>query len=534
MVNQVDVLFVGAGPASLSGAIRTKQLLNAAGRSDSVVVIEKAEKVGDHILSGLVFEPEALDELMPEWRTSSDPFVTKALESAVEKDETLFLPNQSLALRLPEFVVPGYMRNRRKLILSGSEMVRWLAREAAALGVKVYSGFAATELLFDGSRVRGVRLGARGLGRDGSPQVNFTPAEDIEAKVTVLGEGSLGQLSESLIARNGLGRDRNPQIYSVGVKEIVRLPEGNGFGANRVIHTFGYPLPRLFGGGTLYSMDKNTVAVALVMGLDWKWADLNPHEELQRFKAHKHIRALLEGGETIAYGAKTLPEGGYYSLPELYTDGALIVGDAAGFTDVRKLKGWHNAMRSGMLAGQAVAKAVAEDDFSAFGLKHYDDLLQASPVISDLKKGKNYRQVFSKGGSVYVGAPLSLLQGLVPGRIRTRPDHTAMKRSRLGHEADGGADRLSGVAMSGTMHREEEPPHVTISDPERCASCGDRYGAPACVHFCPGEVYEFVDGELVIAPSNCLHCQTCRVKCPEQVVQWHVPEGAEGPKYKAM
>jgi electron-transferring-flavoprotein dehydrogenase len=302
-----------------------------------------------------------------------------------------------------------------------------------------------------------------------------------------------------------------------------------------VVHTFGYPLPRVFGGGTIYSMDRNTVAVALVMGLDWKFADLNPYLELQRFKSHTYVAKLLEGGETIAYGAKTLPEGGYYSLPQPYTDGALIVGDAAGFTDVRKLKGWHNAMRSGTLAGEAIAKAIADDDFSAAGLKSYDDLLRASRVIGDLRKGKNYRQVFSKGGSVYVGAPLSLLQGLVPGRIATEHDFaTLKKRARLGHESNGFSDRLTGVALSGTLHREEEPSHIVIADPGKCLACGDTYGVRPCVNFCPGEVYEFVDNELVLAPSNCLHCQTCRAKCPEQVIVWSVPEGGEGPKYKVM
>ncbi|HEX9978428.1 MAG TPA: NAD(P)/FAD-dependent oxidoreductase, partial [Acidimicrobiia bacterium] len=345
MTNQIDVLFIGAGPASLSGAIRTKQLLNAAGRTETVAVIEKSEKVGQHILSGLIFEPEALDELMPDWRHKDDPFVKGALENTVERDDTVFLPNRSRAITLPEFLMPEYMKNKGKLILSGSEMVRWLAKEAEALGVRVYPGFAATDVLYDGRQVKGVRLGDRGLDREGGKQVNYVPGETIEAKVTVFGEGSLGQLAEDVITRNGLGSGRNHQVHSIGVKEIVKLPNDNGFGANHVVHTFGYPLPSVFGGGTLYSMDKNTVAVALVLGLDWKYAELNPYQELQRFKSHEYVRKLLDGGETIAYGAKTLPEGGYYSLPQLYTDGALIVGDAAGFTDVRKLKGWHNAMR---------------------------------------------------------------------------------------------------------------------------------------------------------------------------------------------
>lgn len=534
MANQVDVLFVGAGPASLSGAIRTKQLLNAAGRSESVVVIEKSEKIGQHILSGLVFEPQALNELIPDWRERTDPFVTRALESTVEKDETVFLVNRTRALRLPRFVIPGYMENEGKLILSGSEMVRWLAREAEAIGVRVYPGFAATEVVFEGSRVVGVRIGEKGLDREGRKQANYIPAETITAAVTVFGEGSLGQLAEQVITRNGLARGGNPQIYSVGVKEIVQLPEGNAFGTNHVIHTFGYPLPRVFGGGTIYSMDKNTVAVALVMGLDWKYADLNPYEELQRFKAHPYIAGLLAGGETIAYGAKTLPEGGFHSLPQPYTDGALIVGDAAGFADVRKLKGWHNAMRSGTLAGEAIAVAIERGDFGPGTLQVYDDLLKASPVIADLEKGKNYRQMFSKGGGVYVGAPLSLLQRLVPGRISMEADYTALTRARLERDLEGGSDRLGGVAMSGTMHREEEPSHITITDLDRCVECAEAYGVHPCVHFCPGEVYAFVGNDLVLSPSNCLHCQTCRAKCPEQAVRWHVPEGGEGPKYKSM
>jgi electron-transferring-flavoprotein dehydrogenase len=497
-VTPIDVLFVGAGPGSLSGAIRLKQLLNDAGRTESVAVIEKSEKLGQHILSGLVFESQVLDDLIPDWREHEDPFVGRARESAVDRDETLFLPNGTRAWRLPEFVVPPYMRNQGKLILSGSDMV-----------------------------------GERGLDREGRQQANYVPSEAVEARVTVFGEGSLGRLAEQVIEHNGLARGRNPQVFSVGVKEVIRLPEGNAFGTNHVIHTFGYPVPAVFGGGTLYSMGKNTVAVALVMGLDWEYADLNPYAELQRFKAHAHIARLLEGGETIAYGAKTLPEGGYYSLPQPYTDGALIVGDAAGFTDVRKLKGWHNAMRSGLLAGEAIARALERGDVSEVGLKAYDDLVWESPVMADLRRGRNYRQVFAKGGSVYVGAPLSILQRMIPTRLGAEPDHEAMGRKRLDHDAVG-SDRLTGVALSGTIHREEEPPHITISDPTRCVACGELYGVHPCVCFCPGEVYAFVDGELALSVSNCLHCQTCRDKCPEQVIDWHLPEGGEGPKYKVM
>jgi electron-transferring-flavoprotein dehydrogenase len=531
--NQTDVLFIGAGPASLAGAIKLKQLLNARGRTERVTVIDKAEKPGQHILSGLVFEPEVLTDLFPDWKERTDPFVTRACKSEVQQDETLFL-TKSAAIKLPEWVVPPYLRNRGNLVLSGSEMVRWLVREAEALGVRVFAGFAATEVLYSKAGVRGVRLGDKGLDREGNRQVNFVPGENLEAKVTVFGEGSLGQLAEDVIRRQGLNDGANPQIHSLGVKEVIKLPPDNTFGSNHVVHTFGFPLTSVFGGGTLYSLGTNTVAVALILALDWKYADLNPQQELQVFKSHRYVRRILEGGEVIAYGAKTLPEGGYWALPRPYTDGALIVGDAAGFTDVRKLKGWHNAMRSGLLAAEAILPAIEQNDFSTGTLRRYGELLAASPLLADLKRGKNYRQMFTKGRTLYLGAPLSLIQGLVRGRIETEPDHRAMKRIHLKRDYRGGYDRLSDVALSGTMHREEEPSHITFSDPDRCKQCFLDYGVHPCAYFCPADVYRFEDHELVLNPSNCVHCQTCRTKCPHQVIQWRVPEGGDGPKYKVM
>jgi electron-transferring-flavoprotein dehydrogenase len=531
--NKVDVLFVGGGSAGLAGAIKLKQLLNAGGRTESVAVIDKADKAGQHVLSGLVFEPEALTELIPDWKERKDPFVTRALAGEVQKDDTLFLTG-SRAIKLPEWIVPPYLRHHGNLVLSGSEMVRWLVGEAEALGVRVYLGFAAVEVLYGPSGVRGVRLGDKGRDREGHPQVNFVPGETIEARVTVFAEGSLGQLAEDVVKRQGLDRGSIPQIRSLGVKEVIKLPPENNFGANHVVHTFGFPLADVFGGGTLYSLDKNSVAVALVLALDWKYADLSPQQELQVFKSHPYVSRMLAGGEVIAYGAKTLPEGGYFALPQPYTDGALIVGDAAGFTDVRKLKGWHNAMRSGMLAAEAVFEAVERNDFSATALKRYGDLLEASPVIADLKRGKNYRQMFTKGRNVYFGAPLSLIQRLVPGRIKTEPDHLGMKRVLLKRDYRGGYDRLSDVALSGTIHREEEPSHIRISDPDGCAACLRDFGVHPCAFFCPADVYRFEDDQLVLNPSNCVHCQTCRTKCPHQVIEWHVPEGGDGPKYKVM
>jgi electron-transferring-flavoprotein dehydrogenase len=330
MPNKIDVLFVGAGPASLAGAIKLKQLLNEKGRSESVVVVEKADKLGRHNLSGAVFEAGVLDELIPQWRESQDKFVVKALSSRVERDELVFLLGGSLAITVPKILVPAPMHHKGDYVVSVSELVNWLADVARAAGVEIYTGFAAQEIIIDGDSVKGIRLGDKGRNKEGEKQSNFLPGETLEAKVTVFAEGSLGMLSEEMVERFHLDAGKNSQVYSLGVKELIRLPEKNNFGANRVIHTLGFPnkllTPDVFGGGTLYSMGKNVVAVALILALDWRYCDLNPQQELQVFKSHRFISRLIEGGEVIGYGAKTLPEGGYYSLPELVVDGALIIG----------------------------------------------------------------------------------------------------------------------------------------------------------------------------------------------------------------
>jgi electron-transferring-flavoprotein dehydrogenase len=378
-LKRMDVLFVGAGPASLAGAIKLKQLLNQEGREESVVVIEKADKLGQHNLSGAVFEADVLDELIPEWREKKDPFVTKILNNRVDIDEIVVLLGDKVAIRLPESIVPPYMHHKRDYIVSVSEMVNWLGSIARRLGIEIYTGFAAKEMVIEDSWVKGIKLGDKGVNKEGEKQSNYTPGDVLEAKVTVLGEGSSGLLSEDLIKRFELGSGKNPQIYSLGVKEIIRLPENNNFGAKRVIHTIGFPnktlTPDIFGGGTMYSMGQNTVAVALILALDWRYCDLDPQRELQLFKSHSFVKRLLEGGDVIAYGAKTIPEGGPYSIPRLVTNGAVLIGDAAGLTNVRKLKGLHYAIKSGMIAAEAVLKAIKEQDFSERTLQTYEDLL---------------------------------------------------------------------------------------------------------------------------------------------------------------
>jgi electron-transferring-flavoprotein dehydrogenase len=539
-LKRMDVLFVGAGPASLAGAIKLKQLLNQEGREESVVVIEKADKLGQHNLSGAVFEADVLDELIPEWREKKDPFVTKILNNRVDIDEIVVLLGDKVAIRLPESIVPPYMHHKRDYIVSVSEMVNWLGSIARRLGIEIYTGFAAKEMVIEDSWVKGIKLGDKGVNKEGEKQSNYTPGDVLEAKVTVLGEGSSGLLSEDLIKRFELGSGKNPQIYSLGVKEIIRLPENNNFGAKRVIHTIGFPnktlTPDIFGGGTMYSMGQNTVAVALILALDWRYCDLDPQRELQLFKSHSFVKRLLEGGDVIAYGAKTIPEGGPYSIPRLVTNGAVLIGDAAGLTNVRKLKGLHYAIKSGMIAAEAVLKAIKEQDFSERTLQTYEDLLYESFIMKDIRGAKNYRQVFAKAGRIgfYLGAPLSIIQQWLPFRIRTEPDYKGLTRAKLNRQYSGGIDRLTAVSLSATSHREDEPSHITLSDLGKCAGCGEEYGCHPCAFFCPAEVYKFKKDELILSPSNCVHCQTCRIKCPHQVIKWQVPEGGDGPRYKMM
>lgn len=539
-LNKVDVLFVGAGPASLAGAIKLKRLLNQKGGSQSVVVIEKAQKLGQHNLSGAVFESDVLSELVPDWQDSQDRFVTKMLANRVDRDELIFLLAGGLALKIPEILVPSVMHHKGNYVISLSEMTNWLADVARGLGVEIYTGFAAKETVVEDSFVRGVKFGDKGLDKDGKPQSNYVAGEVLEAKVTVFGEGSLGLLSEELVKRFNLAEGRNPQVYSVGVKEIIRLPKVNDFGPNRVVHTIGFPnkllTPDVFGGGTMYSMGEDLVAVALLLALDWRYCDLDPQRELQLFKSHRFVGKLLEGGEVVSYGAKTLPEGGYYSIPELVTNGAIIVGDAAGLTSVKKLKGLHYAIKSGMVAAKAIFNAIERNSFSKRSLREYEDGLAKSFVMKDMRRARNHRQVFAKAGraGIYAGAPLSLVQQWIPLRLGAKPDYEGMRKSRLGRQYEGGIDRLTAVSLSGTTHREDEPSHITLLDTNECMACGEKYGCHPCESFCPGEVYRAEDHKIMLSPSNCLHCQTCRIKCPLQNIRWELPEGGEGPKYKVM
>lgn len=536
-LRKIDVLFVGAGPANIAGAIKLKQLLNQRREDRSVVIIEKAERIGQHHLSGAIIEAQVLDELLPGWQNNEDKFVKQLLASRILKDEFYLLKGNDTAFRVPDMLIPPSLQNKEAYALSISELVSWLAEIARRLGVEIYTGFTAKEIIIEDNKVKGIRLGEKGLDRDKKPLSNYVPGEMLEAKVTILGEGSAGLLAENVVKQFNLNANKNPQIYAMGVKEIIKLPEDNSFGANRVIHTLGFPMPSdVYGAGSIYSMRDNLVAVALVMSLDWRYADLSPQLELQIFKSHRMIQELLRGGKVVGYGAKTFPEGGFYSVPQLVADGVIIVGDAAGLTNAKKRKGLRYAIKSGIAAGEAIYRAIERQDFRAEVLMKYHDILNDSFVMKELYASRNYRQIFCRTGRAgyYLGAPLSFFQSLVPVKLSTTPGYESMRRAHLKREPIYGIDRLTSVSLSGTTHREDEPSHITFREACKGVDCSKDFGCLPCTFFCPAEVYKFEDDKLILSPSNCLHCQTCRLKCPRQMIRWEVPEGGGGPRYKIM
>ena len=527
-MSDLDVLIVGAGPAGLAAAIHLRRKLREAGREASVAVLDKAPKLGYHNLSGAVFEADCLDALVPGWREESDSFVKSLVP--VERDEMYFLAS-SFAKRIPAVVVPKHMRHQGDYAVSISRLVRWLGGVAQREGAELHLGFGARELLRENGTVRGVKLVDLGRDHQGNSQPNFLPGETVSAKLTIVCDGSRGVISRQFTQIYGGGR--NPQIYSVGVKELIKLPPDNAFGERRVIHTLGYPSREdVFGGGFLYDMGGHEAALGLILGLDWRYPDLNPQAELERLKKHPFIAELIKDGEVIATGVKTIPEGGYYAVPRLAANGAMLAGDAAGFVNMQKIKGIHYAILSGMAAAEAAFEALDRNDFSEAALqKRYLQGLKGT-VLEPLREARNYRQCFKLG--LYLGAPLSTIQHLLPVRLRVKPDHEATRKNkRLGRPHPGGLDKAAFVNLSGASHREDEPSHIIIRDPELCKICAEEYGAP-CTHLCPGEVYRIQDGKLILSPSNCMHDGSCAVKCPYQNIEWTVPEGGEGPRYRKM
>jgi electron-transferring-flavoprotein dehydrogenase len=534
---EYDVVVVGAGPAGLAAAIRLKQLAAAAGGEIGVCVIEKGSEVGAHILSGAVLEPRALGELFPDWRERGAPLNTPATE-----DRFLFL-TETRALRLP---TPPQMKNHGNYIISLGNLCRWLAKEAEELGVEIYPGFAGAEVLYDeGGRVRGVATGDMGIGRDGKRTERYTPGVELVARETLFAEGCRGSLTKTLIERFGLREGRGPQTYAIGVKELWEVaPEHHQPGL--VIHTIGWPMDNAtYGGSFLYHLEDRQVAVGFVIGLDYKNPFLSPFEEFQRFKTHPAIRDFFAGGRRISYGARALNEGGLQSIPRLDFPGGALIGCAAGFVNVPKIKGSHTAMKSGMVAAETVFARLAGDSGAEVGAA-----LRQSWIWDELYRVRNIRPSFRLGlwgGLLYSAFDTYVLRGRAPWTLRHHPDHTqllpAKEARRIDYPRPDGRisfDRLSSVFISNTNHEEDQPPHLRLRDPAKAIAVNYRlYDSPE-QRYCPAGVYEIVDDpasggkRLQINAQNCVHCKTCDIKDPEQNIDWVVPEGGGGPNYPNM
>ena len=534
---EYDVVIVGAGPSGLAAAIRLKQLAAAAESELSVCIVEKGSEVGAHILSGAVFEPRALNELIPDWRERGAPLITPATD-----DRFLCLTRRS-AVRLP---TPPQMHNRGNYIISLGNLCRWLAQQAEELGVEIYPGFAAAEVLYDeGGRVRGVATGDMGIGRDGEPTDRLTPGVELVGRETLFAEGCRGSLTKTLIARFGLRDGRDPQTYGIGLKELWEVPPEN-HQPGLVVHTVGWPLSSdTYGGSFLYHLENRQVAVGFVVGLDYWNPFLNPFEEFQRFKTHPAIRPYFEGGRRIAYGARAISEGGFQSVPRLDFPGGALIGDAAGFLNVPKIKGSHTAMKSGMAAAEAVFARLNGDAGA-----EVRRAIEASWVWDELYRVRNIRPSFRLGlwgGMAYSAVDTFLLGGRAPWTFHHHPDNESLVPASSAPPIDYprpdgkvSFDRLSSVFISNTNHEEDQPPHLRLRDPAKAIAVNYRlYDSPE-QRYCPAGVYEIVDDSgpggkrLQINAQNCVHCKTCDIKDPLQNIDWVVPEGGGGPNYPNM
>jgi len=531
-----DVVIVGAGPSGLAAAIRLKQLAAQASRQVSVCVVEKGSEVGAHILSGAVFEPRVLDELFPDWRQRGAPLTTPA-----EQDRFLLLTARG-ALRLP---VPPQMRNHGNYIISLGNLCRWLGKEAEALGVEIYPGFAAAEILYDeAGRVAGIATGAMGVGKDGKETANFQPGAELRAPQTLFAEGCRGSLTKLLEARFGLRRDCDPQSYGLGIKELWEIDPAK-HRAGLAVHTIGWPLDRrTYGGSFLYHFDKNLLAAGFVVGLDYANPYLSPFEEFQRFKTHRAVRGVFEGGKRIAYGARALNEGGFQSIPALAFPGGLVIGDAAGFLNVPKIKGSHTAMKSGMVAAETVFKRLAGD-----ATADYRSALEASWVWPELYAARNIRPAFRHGlwaGLAHAALDTYILRGRAPWTLRQSADFEhldrAIRAKPIAYPKPDGKiafDRLSSVFLSGVSHEENQPPHLRLRNPEAAIAVNYALYAAPETRYCPAGVYEILTDQsgrprLQINAANCVHCKSCDIKDPTQNIDWMVPEGGGGPNYPNM
>lgn len=539
-----DVVIVGAGPSGLAASIRLKQLAAKEQRDISVCIVDKGSEVGAHILSGAVIDPRSLSELIENWQEKGAP-----LSCAVKEDRLLFLTEKK-AYRL---LTPSSFNNHGNYIISLGLFCRWLAQQAEEMGVEIYPGFAAAEVLYhpDGS-VRGIATGDMGLNKDGQPGNNYQQGMALLAKQTIFAEGCRGSLTKTLIRQFQLDKDCQNQTYGIGIKELWSVaPEKSKPGT--VIHSIGWPLDRkTYGGSFLYHLNDNKVAVGFVVGLDYQNPYMSPFSEMQRYKTHPAIREVLEGGTRIAYGARALSEGGLQSLPKLTFPGGVLVGDTAGFLNVPRIKGIHAAMKSGMLAAEAIAEVLKEehvsDDSNTEAVK-YSELFRDSWLYHELHKVRNIRPSFKWGlfgGLAYSGLEEYIFRGKAPWTLCHRsPDYASLRKAQECRpidypKADGKLtfDRTSSVYLASISHDENQPVHLKLNNPELAISVNYREYASPETRYCPAGVYEIVDqaGEphLQINAQNCVHCKTCDIKDPEQNINWVCPEGGSGPNYAEM
>jgi electron-transferring-flavoprotein dehydrogenase len=560
----MDVVFVGAGPANLAAALHLKSEIKKhdemvekgfkTGRKIGdleVAIVEKGPFVGAHILSGAVMDPVAIRELMPDFIAQGCP-----VDTVVTDDAAWYLTENR---RFVAPITPPPLKNKGKYIVSLSKICEWLGEKCEEEGINIFPEFPAAELLYDeNDAVIGVRTGDKGIDKDGKQKANYEPGVDLLAKVTVLGEGSRGSLTKQLVSRLGLAHGKEEQVFSLGVKELWELPAGN-FPEGMVVHTLGFPSDtRTYGGGWIYGMKNNTVSIGYVTGLDYEDPMIDPHAEFQKFKTHPKVAEILAGGKMIKYGAKSINTGGYYTMPKLYADGVLLVGECAAFLNGQRIKGIHIAMKTGMLAAETIVGAFEHDDYSTRTLKHYDEKVNMSWIFDELHPVRNFHAAFQKGRwSGLINSGLQFLtNGLawgfmpremsVPGyermqKLDERPANENGKRyASLKFDKELTFDKVTDVFHAAVAHDEDQPSHLHVLDTEICATrCAEEYGNP-CQRFCPAAVYEMEENpangrrELKVNFSNCVHCKTCDIADPYQIINWVTPEGGGGPNYKGM
>lgn len=533
-VMEYDVVIVGAGPSGLACAIRLKQL----SPEIRVCILEKGSEVGAHLLSGAVIETKALDELIPDWKEKGAPLTVQAKE-----DRFVFL-TRTASFRLPN---PPQMNNHGNYIISLGELGRWMAGQAEELGVEIFAGFAAAEVLYDGEgAVIGVATGDMGIGKDGERRADFTPGVEIHARQTVFAEGCHGSLTKTLISKFNLRKNSDPQTYGLGVKELWEIP-ADKHQEGLVVHTVGWPMDsKTYGGSWMYHLGGNLVSIGFVVGLDYRNPYLSPFSEMQRFKTHPAVKAYLEGGRRVGYGARALVEGGLQSLPKLSFPGGVLIGDTAGFLNVPKIKGNHMAMKTGMIAAEEIAK-LFQDVGAPRECSGYETAFKKSWAYNELYKVRNIRPGFHWG--LWVGMIHAAFQTIggwrLPYTLKNHADHKQIDKAKDSVQIDypkpDGVltfDRLTSVQLSNTMHEEDQPSHLKLKDPSIPIAVNLPEWAEPAQRYCPAAVYEVVEEagakKFVINAQNCVHCKTCDIKDPSQNINWTVPQGGGGPNYPNM